>query len=244
MTANEQLFYSGGVIILGIILLNCSGMSTAKQPLFHSPLANTEWSAASKDSLRSPHSSGDKAKQKIDAEDLRGKMIAFANALLEEAPNNGSHGYGAEDLEAAFREAGLDIQWQAEQGLARLVERAEKSSAFYASASPRPGDIALFHNEWDANANGEADDWLTGCGIVTSGAGPHFTAVVRTDHVPRRAVISPDGPMRRIADGQLVNSFLRVPKKSDPRDAEYLAGQLYAGYIDIEELAKNPWRQQ
>lgn len=167
--------------------------------------------------------------------DLRARMMRAALALADRI--GGGSGYGAEDLEAMLVAAGAKIPWSAAQGLGALVGEARAHRAYRTKEDAEPGDVVLFHNQWDANGNGAADDWLTGCGVVVERTGRRLFAVVRTGHAPRRIALRPDGPGRRIVNGKKVNDYLRIPTRSDPKDATYLAGQLYAGHIDIEALA-------
>jgi hypothetical protein len=145
--------------------------------------------------------------------------------------------FGAADLEAILHRVDVRIDWNARQGLAALVSVAKKKRAYHARGAPSAGDIVLFDNQWDANVNGRLDDRLTGSGVVTWADGVKFQAIVRTGNAPRRVIAWPDGPAKRIVDGEKVNDFLRVPSRSDPVDTLYLAGSLYVGYIDIDQLA-------
>jgi hypothetical protein len=72
--------------------------------------------------------------------------------------------------------------------------------------------------------------------VVVETDGPRFKAVTRTGHAPREIAVWPDGPSVEVLDGEKVNSYLRIPSRADPEDAEYLAGDLYAGYVDVEAL--------
>jgi hypothetical protein len=168
--------------------------------------------------------------------DVRARMIAEAKRLLSDAAQRPERGYGAIDLDEILARVSPGITWDAGSGLERLVALAREQGAFRADAKPSPGDIALFHNELDVDADGALDDWFTGCAVVTATDGPRFTAVARTGHAPREIVAWPDGPAAAVRDGEKANSYLRIPRRSDPADAEYLAGRLFAGYVDIEAL--------
>lgn len=165
-------------------------------------------------------------------EDIRSRLIALAEDLLEEHEERPE--FGGADLFRMLDALGAAGAWRSGQGVRRLVEIAKRRNAYHAEGDPRPGDIVLFHNQWDANGNGEMDDWLTGAGVVVKSERGRFEAVIRTGHAPRRVRVSPDTPSERSVNGEVVNSFARVPQKSDPKDTTYLAGQLYAGFIDIE----------
>ncbi len=166
---------------------------------------------------------------------LRNRMVKEAEAIV--ARGAVKDDFGARDLEAILHRVDVSVTWTAGQGLDRLVATAKKKRAYHTRGAPREGDIVLFDNQWDANINGRLDDRLTGCGVVTWTDGEKFQAIVRTGNAPRRVTAWPGGPARRIVDGEKVNDFLRVPSRSDPVDTPYLAGQLYVGYIDIDQLA-------
>jgi len=229
------------LLILALALTACGNQET-QGPAYHSPLLRSAWEPLfprpTPPSTGEP-SAGDRADGKDTSgaagRDPRPEMIAGGRALLGKTEERS--GYGAQDLEQILGRAIPGLSWRADQGLAALVQIAERAGAFSTDGKPRPGDIALFHNQTDANGNGEADDWLTGCGVVIERDGSRFVAVVRTGHAPREIVAWPDGPAVRLQEGTVVNSFLRVPHRSDPDGTPYLAGTLYAGHIDVDALA-------
>ena len=205
-----------------------------RDTFYHTPFANSRWQAlAPRDVPRAYRENSERTK--VETEGIRSRMVSQAKALLSDGANGS--GFGGQDLEMMLSKASASVEWKSSQGLDALVSLGRKKRAFHLDDSPEPGDIVLFHNQLDANLNGETDDWLTGCGVVTKRDGARFVAVVRTGNAPRKVVVWPDGPARRIVDGEQVNSFLRVPSRSDPEDTPYLAGQLYAGYLDIEQLS-------
>jgi hypothetical protein len=230
-----------------VLLLAACGAAPARDlpPLYQGPLARSEWHGPALEN-RIPEGKPDgDGKDEGDErgagaadgadDDVRARMRSLALALLDE--RTAGRGYGSEDLVRMMGEAMPGVRWRSSEGLGALVGAARKKGAFASSGEPLPGDIVLFHNQWDANGNGESDDWLTGCGVVVASDGARFDAVVRTDHEPRRAIVSPDGPSSRMDGRDVANSYLRVPRRSDARDTVYLAGQLYAGRIDVERLA-------
>jgi len=167
--------------------------------------------------------------------DVRRRAVAWARDLLDDRTERPD--WGAGDAGRLFEELLPRLDWRPRQGIAALAERASAAGALSTDGRPRPGDIVLFHNQVDANGNGEVDDWHTGAGVVVGRDGPRFVAVARTGRAPRRITAWPDGPAVRELRGRVVDSFLRVPHPSDPEGTPYLAGQLYAGHVDIERLA-------
>ncbi len=224
--------------VLAVFIASCSSAASVRDPLYHSPLASSRWKPLTPRSTpraTSPESSPDSAEEEtLERRDIRARMIAEAERLLKSGSAQG--GFGAEDLEQVLTRVDAGVDWRANAGLESLVSLARKKDAYHTGTKPTPGDIVLFHNQLDADLDGEFDDWLTGGGVVVDRRGARFTAVVRTGHAPRRITAWPDGPAQRVLDGELVNSYLRVPSRADPNDSVYLAGQLYAGHIDIEQL--------
>jgi hypothetical protein len=93
---------------------------------------------------------------------------------------------------------------------------------------PEPGDLVFWHDTYDRNRNGRADDGFTHVGIVESVAGGTVVFVHRGAKAVARGTMNPERPGERSADGVLVNSQIRVnPRK---RPIPVLAGSLFAGY--------------
>jgi probable lipoprotein NlpC len=106
---------------------------------------------------------------------------------------------------------------------------------------PRPGDLVFFHDTWDRDRDGRADDGLTHVGVVESVA--HGTVTFL--HVGHRGVargrLNLDRPdAARGPDGAELNTPLRVKARSQPPGIPLLAGQLFAGYgrLDLARLPR------
>ena len=165
---------------------------------------------------------------------LRREAVRFANALIQRADT--SAGYAAEDVANMLKFIGIHLTWSPESDVVALTRAARRQHAYKPDGLPLPGDIVLFHNQWDRNGNQKGDDWLTGCGVVVVRSADRFEAVIRTGHRPRRVVVSPGMPSVHRKDGVIINSFVRLPTRTDRADTEYLAGQLFAGFIDLDKL--------
>jgi hypothetical protein len=229
------------LVILATAAAGCGGPAF-EHALPSSPLVAAQWDARF-EKTPTAAKSGEEEKDKKEKKGeegaaggggVRAEMIAEAKRLLADTAERPEYGYGARDLDEILARVSPAVAWDAESGLEKLVASAREKGAFHGDASPKPGDVAFFHNQVDADADGAPDDWFTGCAIVIDTDGPRFRAVARTGRAPREIVVWPDGPAVATLDGDKVNSYLRVPRRSDPADAEYLAGRLFAGYVDIE----------
>ncbi|HLT28540.1 MAG TPA: CHAP domain-containing protein [Myxococcaceae bacterium] len=107
--------------------------------------------------------------------------------------------------------------------------RSLSESMFRASRpveSPRPGDIAVFHNTYDANRDGKRNDRYTHISVVESVDGDVVTLIHRGGRGLARHRMNLAAP-----DDETTNSPLRRrPRGSRMR---VLAGQLFAGYGDL-----------
>jgi len=229
------------VLLLIVFLTACSG-TTHRAPLHRSPLMRTDWTplitGRSLPASDSGHAgSGDQVEaDKTKQADLRRRVISRARDILGKGSHNSS--YGTADLSAILDKVLPGLDWDDSQGLESLMELARDAGAYHRDGQPSPGDIILFDNQRDTNGNGRADDRLTGCGVLMDIMGDRLTIMGRTGHGPREIVAWPGGPARDRLDGEKINSFLRIPHRSDPPDTEYLACRLFSGYIDIEQLAQ------
>ncbi|MCP4198759.1 MAG: hypothetical protein GY762_16565 [Proteobacteria bacterium] len=220
--------------VLALAFTACSTVSYDHEPAHQSPLSRTRWHSELPRKTEKT-SAAPTGVSRSETRRMRDRMVKEAEKVL--ARGEVKDDFGAQDLEAVLDRVGIRTKWQARQGLAELVSLAKRKRAYHSRGAPEVGDVVLFDNQWDANVNGKLDDRFTGCGVVTWTDGSKFQAIVRTGNAPRRIAAWPDGPARRMVDGEKINDFLRVPSRSDPVDTPYLAGQLYVGYIAVDQLA-------
>lgn len=98
-------------------------------------------------------------------------------------------------------------------------------------ARPAPGDLVFFHDTYDRNRNGHADDPFTHIGIVTGVEDGRVTFLHRGGKAVVLATLDPSRPaLARDADGRVVNSTLRDKRAGPVRGNPGLAGALFAGY--------------
>ena len=212
------------LFLLNVLIVGCGGVRFEHDPISYSAPAAAFWV-----SPLETHASAAEPKAP-----LRRKAVAFAE---ERARSEAIiRDFGQTDAADLFDALKKRVGWTADKPLSTLIQAAERRDAYDSRKLPRPGDIVLFHNQADRNNNRIADDWLTGCGIVLDRRDRTFTALARTGRGPRVVIVTPQTPSIRSRDGRVINSYLRVPSAADPPDAEYLAGLLFAGSIDITNL--------
>ncbi|BDG04400.1 CHAP domain-containing protein [Anaeromyxobacter oryzae] len=105
---------------------------------------------------------------------------------------------------------------------------------------PRPGDLVFFHDTWDRDRNGRADDGLTHVGIVESVERGTVTFLHLGGRGVARGRLNLDHPDDAHGpDGAELNTPLRVKTRATRPEIPLLAAQLFAGYGRIE-LARLP----
>jgi hypothetical protein len=121
--------------------------------------------------------------------------------------------------------AGVEAAWRAMSAYGTIVRD---------GAWPSPGDLVFWHDTYDRNRNGRADDGLTHVGVVLYVVDRTVVFVHRGGKAVARGAMDTRRPDEaRAAGGELVNSYIR---KKDPRTdgVPVLAGALFAGYGRID----------
>jgi hypothetical protein len=213
-----------------------SGCATSTPPPpHHGAFFRTSWQplyTASHDSRASAGTPKKRtARNTADSVDAFRATIVAASLQLYRESESADH-YGAVDIVRIFDRAGCSRCFAGMRNVPALVKEANRLHAYRSTDKPQPGDLILFHNQVDRNRNGQSDDWYTGVGVIIESGRHTYIAITRTEGRLRKVYITPDGPMVRTYNGAPHNSFVKIAKPHDPVDAEYLAGQLYAGFID------------
>jgi hypothetical protein len=119
-----------------------------------------------------------------------------------------------------FRRAGVSLRLRA--------ARSRSESLHLATArvrQPRPGDLAFFHDTYDRDRDGRANDRFTHVAIVERVEGRRVTLV----HVLGRSVVRTRMDLSRPSD-RGANDPVRARRRGDAAGTRYLAGELFAGY--------------
>ncbi len=131
---------------------------------------------------------------------FRGDCSAFVLALLRVARVRVGLGPGRSRSESLFRAS-------------RPVE------------APRPGDLAFFHDTYDRNRDGRANDPFTHVALVERVDGASVLLV----HRSRRGIERVRMDLARPSD-PAVNDPVRLLRSGEPAATRVLAGELFAGF--------------
>jgi hypothetical protein len=91
--------------------------------------------------------------------------------------------------------------------------------------APRPGDLVFFHDTYDRNRDGRANDPYTHVGVVESVSGAAVVLVHRSSRGIERVRMDLTRPSDRAS-----NDPVRHRRRSEPRARRVLAGELFAGF--------------
>jgi hypothetical protein len=175
--------------------------------------------------------------------DLQARLAARASSLVGEP---GDFRVGRERfpadctgfVEAVYQAEGVPLRALMRRAAPEErtgVDAAWRAMARYGAvrrdgAWPSPGDLVFWHDTYDRNGNGRADDGLTHVGVVLYVVDRTVVFVHRGGKAVARGAMDTRRPDEaKGAGGEVVNSYLR---RKDPRleGVPALAGALFAGY--------------
>ncbi len=119
---------------------------------------------------------------------------------------------------------GVEAAWRAVGAYGELVPRGEW---------PAPGDLVFWHDTYDRNRNGRADDGLTHVGVVLYVVDGNVVFAHRGGRAVARGAMDPRRPHDAAEDGSVVNTPIRK-RQARVEDGPTLAGELFAGYGRID----------
>jgi hypothetical protein len=102
---------------------------------------------------------------------------------------------------------------------------------------PAVGDLAFFDNTYDRDRDGRFDDELTHIGVVVAVDDDDTITIAHAGTSRGRTSLTmnlrePD--VRRTPDGVVLNDYLRRKRDGDPKNARYLAGELWRGFATLD----------
>jgi cell wall-associated NlpC family hydrolase len=148
--------------------------------------------------------------------DPRAGAVAAARRLLGKPFRSDCSGFVLEAWRAANVRPRLAPARSRTESLYRATERVD---------APLPGDVAFFHDTYDRNRDGKANDRFTHVALVEAVDGDAVTLLHRGVHGVERVRMDLARP-----DDPAANDRVRVVKKGDRRKPRVLAGELFAGY--------------
>ncbi len=205
-------------VLLAAALAACAGPGrSARSGL---PLPELQERLASRGASLVGHA-GDFA---VGPERFRGDCSGFVEAVYE------AEGIPLRRLmqRAAPREtSGVAAAWQALEAYGRVFGGGGEW--------PEPGDVVFWHDTYDRNHNGRADDPFTHMGVVEYVNGGTVVFLHRSGRAVARGAMNLERPGEvRREDGTLLNSALREKGPPALGSVPRLAGALFAGYGRID----------
>lgn len=107
----------------------------------------------------------------------------------------------------------------------------QDEGTIYHSTRPAVGDLVFFHNTFDRNADGRANDWYTHLGVVESvDQDGNISILSYLDDRVSRTHLNLERPGDARADDAVINTAMRQRRPGDPPYTQYLASELFAGF--------------
>jgi probable lipoprotein NlpC len=187
-------------------------------------------------------------------DDLASRLVARAeDAIGEQGPFTGGgerftadcSGYVSSVYQAEgipLRRLMIEVAPGESSGVAAAYQAARAYGMVFGGGGewPRPGDLVFFHDTYDRNRNGLADDPFTHVAIVERVEDGSVVFLHRAGRGVTRGTLTLDRPGEaRDAGGRELNSVLR-DKRPRIAGAPVLAGELFQGYgrIDPERIPR------
>ena len=113
-----------------------------------------------------------------------------------------------------------------------IYRHSQEDGQVYHSTRPAVGDLVFFHNTFDRNGDGRANDWYTHVGMVESLDDDGNIAILSyLDGRVSRTHLNLERPndARDDSDG-VINTAMRQRRQDDAAYTQYLASELFAGF--------------
>ncbi len=117
-------------------------------------------------------------------------------------------------------------------GVRLIHHHISRHGTFHEGPVVRPGDLVFFHNTWDYNRDGLANDPLTHVGIVERQEGDGTVVFIsRVAGAIERYRMNLALPhVHRTAEGRVLNDYIRRNDLADSPNTAYLTGELFAAF--------------
>ncbi len=117
-------------------------------------------------------------------------------------------------------------------GVGRIYSHVVQHGRIHYGPAVHPGDLVFFHNTWDFNHDGLPNDPLTHVGIVEQverDGTVTFVSWVSTG-IKRYRMNLQRPHIHKTAKGRILNDYMRRKGRGDPKNMQYLTGQLFAAF--------------
>jgi hypothetical protein len=225
-------------IFVSLLLAACGGVQGTARITFDQPEMNQTWYGAyhrpmaDADASRAP-----RARPARSGRDAPAPTAVATRPTAPSAPTVSgvaADGYDAETAAAYVRDIyGLN-ETPIGEGRMQVVDVyrfVHEHGQIYHSPRPAVGDLVFFHNTHDMNQDARPNDWYSHVGIV-EGVSEDDTVTVLSwiDGEVGRIQLNRSNPSEERLRGETVNTRLRDAGRDDPEHAQYLAGELFAGF--------------
>jgi hypothetical protein len=159
---------------------------------------------------------------------LHAPIVAGARAVARPPQDE-----GAAFVARALRDRG--VRFGTDGSTRALWEYLRNAHDTVAATRVRAGDVVFFDTRGGDRAP-DCDDATDHAGLVESlEPDGRIIFVEARDGQVRRSVVDPAHPaLRRNAQGEIVNTFLRAKRVADPPNARYFAGQMLCGIARVD----------
>jgi hypothetical protein len=148
--------------------------------------------------------------------DARAELVAAARRRLGGAFPGDCSGF----VLSLLRTAGVPVSLAPARSRSESLYRASRRVS-----DPRPGDLAFFHDTYDRDRDGRANDPFTHVALVEAVDGSRVLLLHRSSRGIERVRMDLARPGDREA-----NDPVRHLRRGEPRTLRVLAGELFAGY--------------
>lgn len=117
-------------------------------------------------------------------------------------------------------------------GVGRIYTHVMEHGRIHYGPTVHPGDLVFFHNTWDFNRDGLANDPLTHVGVVeqVERDGTVIFVSWMSGGIERYRMNLQQPDIHKTADGRILNDFMRRKQSGDTQGTHYLAGRLFAAF--------------
>ncbi len=145
---------------------------------------------------------------------------------------NAQSALAAEYVWSMYAFNGASLAESARTSVPAVYRSCRESGKVYHHSRPTIGDLAFFHNTFDANDDGRNNDWYTHVAIVES-VRPSGSAELlgyRNGRVERFHLNLEQVDAATLSGNEPANTALRERGSDDAPFTQYLSGQLFAGF--------------